>query len=44
MVIDTSPRPGSSAEELARQLDIDYLPLPHANASELSNAVRAATA
>ncbi len=42
MVIDTSPRPGSSAEELARQLDIDYLPLPHADASQLSEAVRAA--
>ncbi len=43
MVIDTSPRPGSSAEDLARQLDIDYLPLPHASATELSDAVRVAT-
>ncbi len=43
MVIDTSPRPGSAAEDLARQLDIDYLPLPHADASQLSEAVRAAS-
>lgn len=43
MVIDTSPRPGSSAEELARQLDIVYLPLPHADATQLRDAVRAAS-
>ncbi len=43
MVIDTSPRPGSAAAELAQQLDIDYLPLPHADASQLSEAVRAAS-
>ncbi len=43
MVIDTSPRPGSAAAELAEQLDIDYLPLPHADASQLSEAVRAAS-
>jgi magnesium chelatase subunit D len=40
MVIDTSPRPGSSAEDLARSLGILYLPLPHADASQLRDAVR----
>lgn len=40
MVIDTSPRPGSSAEELAGLLGLTYLPLPHADASQLRDAVR----
>ena len=42
MVIDTSPRPGPSAETLARSLDLTYLPLPHADAGQLRDAVRAA--
>lgn len=43
MLIDTSPRPGGGAEELARLLGIVYLPLPHADATELRDAVRAAS-
>ncbi|MEE4661462.1 MAG: magnesium chelatase subunit D [Halieaceae bacterium] len=43
MVIDTSPRPGPSAENLARSLDLTYLPLPHADANQLRDAVRAAS-
>jgi magnesium chelatase subunit D len=43
MVIDTSPRPTDSAEELARQLHANYLPLPHADASQLRDAVRLAS-
>ncbi|MEM0954423.1 MAG: magnesium chelatase subunit D [Pseudomonadota bacterium] len=42
MVIDTSPRPGPSAETLAYSLDLTYLPLPHADAGQLRDAVRAA--
>jgi magnesium chelatase subunit D len=44
MVIDTSPRPHASAESLARELGALYLPLPHADASRLRDAVQAATA
>jgi len=43
MVIDTSPRPGPSAETLAKSLDLTYLPLPHADANQLRDAVRAAS-
>ncbi len=43
MVIDTSPRPGPSAEVLARSLNLSYLPLPHADAGQLRDAVRSAT-
>ncbi len=42
MVIDTSPRPGRHAEVLAHSLAITYLPLPHANAEQLRDAVRSA--
>lgn len=41
MVIDTSPRPHTSAERLADALDGVYLPLPHADARKLSEAVQA---
>ena len=43
MVIDTSPRPGSSAETLAGLLRLTYLPLPHADARQLRDAVRVAS-
>lgn len=41
MVIDTSPRPHTSAEQLARALGALYLPLPHADATALRDAVQA---
>jgi magnesium chelatase subunit D len=40
MVIDTSPRPHRSAESLAAALGATYLPLPHADASQLQAVVR----
>jgi magnesium chelatase subunit D len=40
MVVDTSPRPRDSAAELAAALGAIYLPLPHADASALRDAVR----
>ena len=43
MVIDTSPRPGRHADALARSLGLTYLPLPHADAGQLRDAVRAGT-
>ncbi len=43
MLVDTSPRPHASAESLARTLDVLYLPLPHADAAQLRDAVKAAT-
>lgn len=43
MVIDTSPRPHRSAEELARALGANYLPLPHADAAALRDIVQAGT-
>lgn len=41
VVIDVSPRPRAEAEQLAREMHAVYLPLPHADASALSNAVKA---
>ena len=41
MVIDTSPRPHHSAEQLAGALGALYLPLPHADATALRDAVQA---
>ncbi len=43
MVIDTSARPHQSAELLARSLGALYLPLPHADAALLRDAVQAGT-
>ncbi|MGD1982426.1 MAG: VWA domain-containing protein, partial [Chromatiaceae bacterium] len=40
IVIDTSPRPHTSAERLAEALHGTYLPLPHADAAKLSDAVQ----
>lgn len=42
MVIDTSPRPHTSAARLADAMQGVYLPLPHADAAKLSGAVRQA--
>lgn len=39
MVIDTSPRPSHQAEALAQQMALQYLPLPHADAAQLRDAV-----
>ena len=43
MVIDTSPRPHRAASRLADALGAIYLPLPHADASQLQAAVRGVT-
>jgi magnesium chelatase subunit D len=41
VLVDTSPRPGALAENLAREMGALYLPLPHADARTLSKAVLA---
>lgn len=43
VVIDMSPRPGPQAESFAKEMDARYLPLPHADATVLAQAVTAAT-
>ena len=40
-LIDTSPQPQPNARALAEEMGAYYLPLPHADATELSSAVRA---
>jgi magnesium chelatase subunit D len=40
LVLDTSPRPQDPARQLAAEMGAMYLPLPHANAAALSQAVR----
>jgi magnesium chelatase subunit D len=40
--VDTSPRPNSLAEELARRMGAKYIPLPFADARSLSRIVSAA--
>lgn len=42
LLLDTSPQPQDSARELAAAMGARYLPLPHAGAAVLSQAVRAA--
>lgn len=44
LLLDTSPQPQPMARQLAAQMGAAYLPLPHAGAAELSQAVRLATA
>lgn len=44
LLIDTSPQPTPTAARLAEALRGRYLPLPHADATRLSKAVRAAAA
>lgn len=41
VLVDTSPRPGPAGAALAADMGARYLPLPHADAAALSNAVRA---
>jgi magnesium chelatase subunit D len=41
VLVDTSPRPGPSGENVAREMGARYLPLPHADATTLSKAVLA---
>jgi magnesium chelatase subunit D len=42
LLLDTSPQPQEPASQLAAAMGARYLPLPHAGASVLSQAVRAA--
>ena len=42
LLIDTSPRPRQTARELAGAMGGHYLPLPHADASALSQAIKTA--
>ncbi len=44
LFVDTSPRPQPLAQELARKMNAQYLPLPFANARTLTQSVQAATA
>jgi magnesium chelatase subunit D len=44
LVVDTSPRPNPFAGRLAETMRARYVPLPRADASTLSQAVRSATA
>ena len=43
LVIDTSPRPQQQGRDLAAEMGARYLPLPHADSTSLSHAVRAAS-
>ena len=43
LLLDTSPQPQAQAEQLAQAMGAAYLPLPHAGAVVLSQAVRGAT-
>ena len=43
LLIDTSPRPSSDAQELARCMGVAYIPLPQADAEDMSRSVQAAT-
>jgi magnesium chelatase subunit D len=42
LLIDTSPQPQASALQLAHAMTARYLPLPHAGANAMSQAVRSA--
>ncbi|MEM6582041.1 MAG: magnesium chelatase subunit D [Pseudomonadota bacterium] len=39
VLVDTSPRPHAAAETLAKSLGVHYLPMPHAEAAQLRDAV-----
>lgn len=41
LLVDTSPRPRPAARQIAVEMGATYLPLPHADATALSGAVRA---
>lgn len=40
MVIDTSPQPSEAAQKLSLQMHARYMPLPHAGAAQVSQAVK----
>jgi magnesium chelatase subunit D len=42
LLIDTSPQPGEAAQQLAQAMGAAYLPLPHAGADRLAQAVQLA--
>ena len=42
LLVDTSPQPQATAQQLAVEMNATYLPLPYAAASELTAAVKAA--
>jgi magnesium chelatase subunit D len=44
LLVDTSPRPNPFARRLAEEMCARYVPLPYADATALSQAVRAAAA
>jgi magnesium chelatase subunit D len=44
LLVDTSPRPNPFARRLAEEMHAQYLPLPYADATALSRAVRSAGA
>ena len=43
LLVDTSPRPNPFARRLAEEMRARYLPLPYADASSLSRAIRSAS-
>jgi magnesium chelatase subunit D len=43
LLLDTSPQPQTGAQALAQCMGATYLPLPHADARAMSQAVRLAT-
>ncbi len=40
MIIDTSPQPSQAAQQIAAQMHARYMPLPHAGAAQVSQAVK----
>jgi magnesium chelatase subunit D len=40
MIIDTSPQPSEAAQKLSQQMHARYMPLPHAGAAQVSQAVK----
>lgn len=44
LLVDTSPRPQAAAQQLAREMDARYAPLPHAGSAALRDVVRQAEA
>lgn len=40
MVIDTSPQPSQAAQQIAAQMHARYMPLPHAGAAQVSQAIK----
>jgi magnesium chelatase subunit D len=40
MVIDTSPLPSQAAQQIAAQMHARYMPLPHAGAAQVSQAIK----